>query len=274
MGHIADLRRRAQRSTSNFYDTLFTRRVSIYLTAALHPLGVSANTVSALNCVVAVAACAGIGLGTGWQVMLGVALVHLFAVLDSVDGELARLTQRYSLAGLFLEDLAAYTMINGVWLALGAYLSRTTATTWPLVVAVAIVAFGRNAMQVARRAILKSVATRRPIDPAFAASLARRGAPRSARIRTFVEKHLLHYTNVWVVTTTLIVVEQLGGSGGRSLVLPAFVAYAGLVTVKELVAITLLVCGDGLDRQLVDVYAKAQAVPSAPVSGIALAGDA
>src|SRR5690606_11254956 len=94
--------------------------------------------------------------------LVGVAMLHLYAILDSVDGELARLSARYSLAGLFIEDLSAYVMINAFNLAVAWRLYTDAHLAWPLVCAVLVTAFARNVMPVARRAILKSVLTRRP----------------------------------------------------------------------------------------------------------------
>lgn len=123
VGRIAELRARAQRHTRNVYDTYFTRRVSIYITAVLYVLGVSANAVSAFSMLVVIAACSLIGLGTGWQLYLGVACMHLFAVLDSVDGELARLRFQYSKVGQWLDnlsdDLVDNAFVAGVGVALG-----------------------------------------------------------------------------------------------------------------------------------------------------------
>lgn len=271
MGRIADLRQRAQRKTSNVYDTLFTRRVSIYVTAVLAPLGVSANAVSTLNLLVAAATCALIGLGSGWQVIAGVAGMHLVAVLDSVDGELARLRKTFSLKGLFLEDLCAFTMINGMFLALGGYVLHTQGEVWPLALAVVTVAFGRNAMQVARRAILKSIATKRPV----AADAHRAAGPPGAasRLRGFVEKHLLHYTNLWLITTSLILVEELGGRHDLRLVMYALVSYASLVLFKELAAIATFLFTGALERQSLDVYERARTIPTEPVSGLDLAKE-
>jgi len=274
MGRIAELRRQAQRRTSNLYDTWFTRRVSIYITAVLHPLGVSANAVSGFGWFVAVAACSLIGLGSGWQVLAGVACVHLFAVLDSVDGELARLRKTFSLKGLFLEDLCAYTMINGMFLALGGYLLHTMHEGWPLAVAVVIVAFGRNAMQVARRAMLKSIATRRPVSaapPGTAPAQTGRGAV--AKLRGFVEHHLLHFTNMWIITTTLILVEELGGRHDLHLVLYAFCLFAAAVLLKELAAIATFVFTGALEKQCLEVYDQARILPTEPVDGLDLAKD-
>lgn len=267
MGGIAELRRRAQRSTSNLYDTLFTRRVSIYLTALLYPLAVSANIVSAVNILVAFTACLLIGFGSGGCLIAGVLLMHLFAVLDSVDGELARLRQTFSLQGLFLEDLAAFTMINGMFLAVGGYVSRTLHVAWPIALAVIVVAFGRNAMQVARRALLKSIATRRPISP----DLAKEPGGGKSGLVLFVEKSLLNYTNVWVVLTSAILVEVIGGYGG--IVVVPFAAYAILVLFKELAVVATYTATRRLDRELVGIYRNASSVPTDPVDGKDLAGD-
>lgn len=265
MGDIAELRRRAQRTTSNLYDTFFTRRVSIYLTALLYPLGVSANAVSAVNVLVGLLACNLIAFGSGEILFIGIACVHLFAVLDSVDGELARLRRTFSVQGLFLEDLAAYTMINGVFLAVGVYLGRSMDCWWPLVLAVIVVAFGRNAMQVARRALLKSIATRRPVAPDLRGAGPDVGA---SGLRRFVEKQLLHYTNVWIVLTTAIVIEQVAGL--RFVIYP-FMGYALLVLLKELVVIAVYLRSDSLDRELAAIYRDASTLPTDPVDGADLA---
>lgn len=270
MGTIADLRRRAQRRTDNLYDTLFTRRVSIYLTALLYPLGVSANVVSMLNCVVGACACVLIGLGTGWQVAAGIACVHLFAVLDSVDGELARLHQRFSLLGLFLEDLAAFTMINGMFLAVGWYAHRHGHPV-PFVLAIVAVAFGRNAMQVGRRAVLKSIATRRPIDPDALARYRARG-PREASLARKLGEKLLHYTNVWIVLTTLIALAQLE-IVDHGVVALALCGYVAAVLLKEAALIATYLFTDSLDDQMLAIYDRAGTVPTDPVSGLDLAED-
>lgn len=270
MGTIADLRRRAQRRTDSLYDTLFTRRVSIYLTALLYPLGVSANVVSMLNCVVGAAACILIGLGDGWQLAAGIACVHLFAVLDSVDGELARLHQRFSLLGLFLEDLAAFTMINGMFFAVGWYTHRHGHTV-PFVLALVVIAFGRNAMQVARRAVLKSIATRRPIDPGDLARFRARG-PRAPSLARRIGERVLHYTNVWIVLTTLIAIEQLGLTS-RPVVAVALCAYTVAVLLKEVALIATCMFTGALDDQMLAIYDRASTVPTDPVPGVDLAED-
>lgn len=252
MGRISDLRARAQRHTRNVYDELFTRRVSIYITAVLYPLGVSANAVSGFSCLVAVAACTLIGVGHGWQVFVGVACMHLFAVLDSVDGELARLHQKFTIKGLFLEDLCAFTMINGMFLALGGYLVRTTGAVWPLALSVLVVAFGRNAMQVARRAVLASVASKRTVTGKLRPAAERSG------LRYVVENILLHFTNMWVITTSFILVEEIGGLHHFHLVLIALCFFSAVVLLKELAVVATFVMTDSLEQQVLEVYEHAK----------------
>lgn len=274
MGHIADLRARAQRRTSNLYDTYFTRRVSIYVTAVLAPLGVSANTVSAIGCLVAIAACTLLALGDGATLLLGVGLVHLVAVLDSVDGELARLRRTFTLRGLFLEDLCAFTMLNGFAIAVGAYLSRQSGSWVPLALGVGIAAFGRNALQVARRAWLKSIATARPLTDAQLALLAEvpgEAAPRRLDRARALGQAITFPTNLWVLLSTAMAIEQLVVLPVR-LVWPLAAAVAGLLVAKELATIWVYATTDELDRELVRIYQHAARRPDQPVGGIDLAG--
>ena len=257
MGRIAELRATVQRRTSNLYDTFFTRRVSIYVTAALAPTGVTANQVSAFGAVVGLASCALIAFGSPALQLTGVALLHLYAVLDSVDGELARLRRTFTLRGLFIEDLSAYAMINGFNLAAAWYLRRNGSGDLPLVGAVVLAAFGRNAMPVARRVILNALASGRA--PTVAPS-----EPRPpGRLRRLVEDQLLYQTNIWVVISTLIVVEIIVGRAAG--VLPVLMlALTGLL-LKEVAVIAHLVRGATLERQLADAALHAvKAGRSAP----------
>jgi phosphatidylglycerophosphate synthase len=255
---IAELRQRAQRRTSNTYDTLFTRRVSIYITAVLYPLGVTANAVSAVNNLVAVAACALIAFGQArWHILAGIGLVHLYAVLDSVDGELARLRRVFTIKGLFLEDLSAFTMINGFWLAIGWFLHRATGDTWPVWLAVVVVAFGRNAMGAARRAINKWFESHRAVPAA-----ADRGAGGDSAlggVRKLVEEHLLHYTNIWIALTTLTAIALYRPVTMLPVVGYVFAFYISAVLAKELAAIAVLARTGELARQASELANHASA---------------
>jgi phosphatidylglycerophosphate synthase len=252
---IAELRRTIQKRTSNVYDTVFTRRVSIYVTAALAPTGITANQVSVIAALVGGAACALIAFGTPPLQIAGALLIHLHLVLDSVDGELARLRKSFTLRGLFIEDHTAYTMINAVFLAVAWYLRRGGHGDWPVVAAVALAAFGRNAMPVARRVILNLVAAGRP--PRVAAS-----EPRPpGGLRHFIEEQLLYSTNIWVVLSVLIIVEA--ATGRRAGVALVYAYAVGGWLLKEAAIVAHLVRGETLERQLADVRAQAAAADRA-----------
>ncbi|NRA33252.1 MAG: CDP-alcohol phosphatidyltransferase family protein [Polyangiaceae bacterium] len=273
MGRIGDLRKQAQRRTGNVYDTLFTRPVSIYFTIVFRALGVSANAVSVLRIPVSMVACWFLAFGlTASELMIGAGLIHLQSVLDSVDGELARLDKNFSLKGLFLEDLSAYLLINGFWLAIGVYLARTTGSSWPLSMAVALVAFFRNVMPVARRAILKSIETRRPVAPRTEASGRAGGGGTLFKILKLAE-HLLHYTYTWIVLSTLVVIEGLGYWREYHLVQHVFTVLIVLHAAREGGIFALHLFTDKIDRDLMAVYDRAAQVPTAPVDAFVLSGD-
>ena len=68
-------------------------------------------------------------------------LIHLYSVLDSVDGELARLRKQFSLTGLFLEDLSAFYVIVGFPLATATLVYRSGLGTLPLILGILYGAF-------------------------------------------------------------------------------------------------------------------------------------
>jgi phosphatidylglycerophosphate synthase len=237
---VRDIRRQGQRRTSNLYDTLFTRNVSVWVTAVLAPLGTSPNLVTLVNFVVGMAGCVLIGFGAGPAAVLGgIVLLHLYAVLDSVDGELARLLDRRSLRGMFLEDWSAYGLMNAFPIAVALYMVAVGASQAALILAVLYAAVGRNAMPALRRAIAESQEVPPPT----------RTGPghRSVRVggwMAFVENHLLHQTNLRLVLTVLIIVHL--ASGVR---LPLEVAFYGYVL--ALFAREVAILFFGLRRDLV-----------------------
>jgi phosphatidylglycerophosphate synthase len=263
---ISELRPQIQRRTANVYDTWFTRRVSIYLTVVFAKLGATPNQVSVLGALVGAMCCALLAFGHGAWLWVGVGCLHLYAVLDSVDGELARWTKQFSLLGLFIEDLSAYVMINAFNLAIGYRLYVDAHWTWPLVAAVGIAAFGRNVMPVARRALLKSVFTGRP--PATLAHRPEPGPP--SRWRELVQENVVHSTNQWVVLSALL---ALAGTGVVAYVwvAVAFGAILALLALREVAGLIRLARGDQLERELARIYLAAARTPESTADGLALA---
>lgn len=252
VSRITQLRARVQRRTLNVYDTLFTRRVSIYPTIAFARLGVTPNQVSVLAALVGGLSCALMALGSPRLLLVGVGLLHLYAVLDSVDGDLARMTQRFSLVGLFIEDLSAYVMINGFNLAVAWRLYTDAHLTWPLVAAVSVIAFGRNVMPVARRAMIKSIMTGRPAQP-----LPPEGPPKpSSQFREFVHENVIHTTNQWMLVSALLAFSTYSMISSR-VVAVFFAGMLAALAAREILALILFLRDDRLERELSRIYLAA-----------------
>jgi phosphatidylglycerophosphate synthase len=257
---IAELRRRVQPPTNNVYDTVFTRRFSILVTAALAPLGTTANQVTVANLLVGFAACLLIAFTDNQGVVAGVILLHVYAILDSVDGELARLRRQFSLKGLYLEDLSAFFMIVGFPLAVGVHIHRAGSGPEPLVLAILYAAFGRNSMAVARRAILRSVRTKRPVE----SSSARQEMPSYiGTIRRVMDEHLLNHTNIRLAVSTAFLVEVLAGGPVTVTTWLMSAVLIGLLA-REAAAILYLLRGHRLDTLLAEVYEDAKIVHTDP----------
>ena len=253
---ITDARELVQRHTLNIYDTVFTRRISIYFTLTLARLGVTANQVSGFGAIVGGVSCVLMTFGSPGMLLVGVGLLHLYTVLDSVDGELARLSRRFSLLGLFMEDLSAYIMINAFNLAVAWRLYASANLAWPLVAAVSVTAFGRNVMPVARRAMLKSIMTRRPVhemtqDPV--------SDPPSV-VREFVYENVIHVTNHWVVVSALLALYTYEIISAQ-IVAVVFVSTLALHAARELFSLGRFLSADRLDRELSRIY-RAASLPA------------
>ena len=269
MPSIRELRS-AQRNTGNLYDTVFTRRISVYVTSVFLRLGIRPNAVSLSNMAIGLSAWVLIAMGT--HVLVGVVLIHVYAVLDSVDGELARVTRRFSLQGLYLEDHSAYLMISGYWLAMGVYLANGIGSPWPLWCCVALVAFGRSGMPAARRGLLKSIKTHRPLaDGELNLASTRRPTELSGLLR-FVFVDVLHPANVWALSTTVLVLEHYF-SDDHWFLIALTGTYFLLSIVRETSVFARFAFTGALDGELAALYDAAAHHPATEIDPFILAGD-
>lgn len=242
---LRDVRLHAQRRTGNWYDTWFTRRVSAWITFCLAPFGITPNQISLANTGVGLLGCGLIAWNpTAATTLVGVALVHLYAVLDSVDGELARLKGVVSLKGMFLEDWSAYAMITAFPFAVALYLYRTGSPSLVLGVAIAFATLGRNAMPALRRALYNGRIT--------ASSRARPTTSTRSwqqHVAAILDNTVLNHTNIRVVLTTVVVLDVMW-TGFRT---PLEWVYYGYVTglfAKEAGILWLALRGDLIDWEL------------------------
>lgn len=250
---LRQLRQTVQRRTSNAYDTLFTRRVSIYFTALLARVHTHPDLVSVIALVCGLASCLMLASALSPWVYVGVGLLHLHQVLDSVDGELARLYQRPSQRGMFLEDLSAYLLINTYFLAFGAYLWRRDQDLWPLALAVLVVACGRNAMPVVRRVMLLALRRSQPTSAVSASPSA--GGGGLGLLRRLIEERVLHYTNVRVVLSTALLVEHAFPVARVGALRWLLFGYLGLQMLKELGTVALYLRAGAIEREVSDLRA-------------------
>lgn len=109
----------------SIYGKLFLRRASRWLTPLVARTPITPNGVTLLSIAVGVA---GIVLLTGEELVAaaaGTALVLLWSLLDCLDGDLARYTDRKSLLGVYIDMLSHYIVNPGIASTLPLYVYLT-----------------------------------------------------------------------------------------------------------------------------------------------------
>jgi hypothetical protein len=112
--NLEELRKRCQkpdhRTIGNWMARRIARPVALRITWVIAPWGVSASAATLAAWAVAIAASAVFAWGTVWAWILGAGLLHLWYLLDHVDGQLARLRGTSSLDGTQLDYLMHHTV--------------------------------------------------------------------------------------------------------------------------------------------------------------------
>lgn len=93
------------------------RVVSIYVTWALLHTRITPNQVTVLSLVVAAAGLVLVALPGATVAIIGCILLLFYHLLDRVDGELARVQERYSLLGVYLDNAGHYLTSGGLLVA-------------------------------------------------------------------------------------------------------------------------------------------------------------
>lgn len=112
---VAELRAIAQppavmgrRNSEHWAGALYLRRMSIYVTRVLLPTGISANGVTWLMTWSGIAGAAVLAWPSWWAVLICAAMMQLQILLDCSDGEIARVRQTMSPAGVYLDRIGHY----------------------------------------------------------------------------------------------------------------------------------------------------------------------
>ena len=116
-----------KRKRSSLWARIFSRPMSFVFTYILINLGVSANAVSVISILDAIAACVLMMLG-GVYTYVGIGLFVFWHVLDCVDGNIARVKKESSYGGAFLDAVSGYVAPAFLFLSVGvaAYLTATS----------------------------------------------------------------------------------------------------------------------------------------------------
>jgi phosphatidylglycerophosphate synthase len=97
-----------RRNSEHWAGALYLRRLSIYLTRALLPTGISANGVTWLMLLSGVGAAAVLVWPSWWATLVCVLALNLQILLDCSDGEIARVRKTSSPAGVYLDRVGHY----------------------------------------------------------------------------------------------------------------------------------------------------------------------
>jgi len=114
--HICQLPRKKY---DKWYGAYVCRRISIYITRALIPLGISANTVTFIFLVIGLLACVFFSLGYEYWFLVGAILLHIWYLIDHVDGEIARYRNSSSVSGIYFDKMVHYIVHTSYYFCLG-----------------------------------------------------------------------------------------------------------------------------------------------------------
>ena len=100
---------------TNLWVYLFVRKFSFYITWVCLKLGISANQVTLSSILIGMLGCLLFVFGGKVNTVMGAVLINVWAVLDCVDGNLARLLNTKSKYGWFLDSITGF-MMNSILL--------------------------------------------------------------------------------------------------------------------------------------------------------------
>ncbi len=104
-----------QDKNTNFWVYLFNRKLSFYPTWLFLRLGLSANQITLLSIIVGLVGCVYFSFGGRDNFIIGAIFINVWAILDCVDGNMARLLNSSNKYGWFLDSITGF-LLNSVLL--------------------------------------------------------------------------------------------------------------------------------------------------------------
>lgn len=120
-----------RRNEEHWAGRLYARSLSPFLTWISLRIGFSPNQLTYLMILSGIGAGVAFGLGGGLiSAIVGAVLVQLYLVLDCTDGEVARITGRTSITGVYLDRLGHYFSEIAILIGLGFRAEHQWPPTW------------------------------------------------------------------------------------------------------------------------------------------------
>ena len=104
---------------SSFWVRLWVRRFSYLVTWICLRLNISANAVSVISAIDALAGCALLCIDNYVCMLIGVVLINFWIVLDCVDGNIARVLKKDSRSGEFFDAVSGYVVCAFAFFSVG-----------------------------------------------------------------------------------------------------------------------------------------------------------
>lgn len=100
---------------TNLWVYLYVRKISFYVTWLCLRLGLTANQVTSISLIFGMLGCFFLLIGEKESTIVGAILINFWAILDCVDGNIARVLKTSSKTGWFFDSISGY-MLNSILL--------------------------------------------------------------------------------------------------------------------------------------------------------------
>jgi phosphatidylglycerophosphate synthase len=120
--HYTEEKRLLDKET-NFWVYLYVRKLSFYVTWLCIRIGLTANQVTFISLILGMVGCFFMIMGDRESTIIGAILINLWAILDCVDGNIARVLKKTNKTGWFFDSISGF-ILNSILLfsiAIGIY---------------------------------------------------------------------------------------------------------------------------------------------------------